>query len=134
MNRYNIAYLGGLRTEALHDSGVRLRTDAPKDNRGRGEEFSPTDLLAVGLGSCILTLMGIAAAGLGFELAGARAEVEKEMSKTPPRRIARIGVRIFCPPCPDEAVRKKLEAAGHSCPVHYSLHPEIRQDIVFSWG
>lgn len=99
-----------------------------------GEGFSPTDLLAVSLASCILTIMGIAARGAGFDLTGAKAEVEKEMSKAPPRRLARIGVKIFCPPCPDLAVREKLEAAGMNCPVHFSLHPEIRQEIQISWG
>jgi len=71
--KYNIGYLGDLRTECFHEGGARLRTDAPKDNKGKGEEFSPTDLLAIGLGSCILTLMGIAAKSAGFDLTGARA-------------------------------------------------------------
>lgn len=134
MSKYTVSYLGDLSTECVHEgSGARLRTDAPKDNRGKGEEFSPTDLLAVSLASCILTIMGIAAQGVGFDLRGARAEVEKEMAKESPRRVGRIGVKIFCPPCADLEMRKKIEGAGLNCPVHHSLHPEIRQEIQISW-
>lgn len=132
MNR--VVYLGELRTECFHEGGARLVTDAPRDNEGKGEQFSPTDLFTVSLGSCVLTIMGIAARKHNFNLIGATAEVEKEMSQEPPRRVVRIVVRVSCPPCPDEGLRKKLEHAGMACPVHYSLHPDIRQEISFTWG
>ncbi len=130
MNRYKITYTGSLHTECVdEESGARIQTDAPN-----GEAFSPTDLLALSLGSCVLTIMGIAAQSSGVNLEGAEALVEKEMSKTPPRRISRIKVHVSCPETPDEAIRLKLEKAGLSCPVHHSLHPEIEQEITFSWG
>jgi putative redox protein len=135
MNRYQITYSGSLHTECVHEeSGARLQTDAPKDNHGKGEAFSPTDLLALALGSCVLTIMGIAAQNCGFDLEGATASVEKEMSKTPPRRISRIKVHVTCPTRPDEETRLKLEKAALSCPVHHSLHPEVEQVITFAWS
>lgn len=130
-----IAYQGELRCEAVHGpSGVRLHTDAPVDNHGRGESFSPTDLVATALGACVLTILGIQAEKHGLDLSGARVTVEKHMSADLPRRIARLPVRVSVPLDFDERVRTVLERAAHTCPVHQSLHPEIDKPIRFLWG
>lgn len=134
MTQTKIVYLGALRTECTHESGVQMLTDAPKDNQGKGESFSPTDLLAVSLGSCMLTLMGITARQLQIDLKGATIDVEKEMTSHPLRRIARIIVRFRCSLTLSEEIRKKLEEAALHCPVHSSLHPDIKQEIDFVWG
>jgi len=130
-----IEYQGELHCKATHGpSGAELSTDAPKDNQGRGEAFSPTDLVATALGSCMLTVMGIAARTLNIDISGATAVVEKEMTATPPRRIARLTVRIHVPHSPSPADREKLERAAHTCPVHKSLHPDVQIPIEFTWG
>lgn len=130
----DVTYLGDLRCEAVHGpSGSVLRTDAPVDNQGRGELFSPTDLVATALGSCLLTIMGIVARRHGLELAGARARVAKEMSTTPPRRIARLTVTLDIPPGVPDDVKPLLEHALRACPVLQSLHPEIDETIEFHW-
>lgn len=130
-----VEYQGDLHCKATHGpSGVELATDAPKDNQGRGEGFSPTDLVATALGSCMLTIMGIAARTQGINISGATATVEKEMTTAPPRRIARLTVRIHVPHAPSATDREKLERAAHTCPVHKSLHPEIEIPIEFTWG
>lgn len=130
-----IWYEGDLSTRAVHpESGTTLLTDAPKDNRGLGRVFSPTDLLAVSLGSCALTLMGIAARRLSIDIKGMRVVVDKEMSSAPPRRISRLRLEFFCPHVfPEEIVKALIEAAEH-CPVHHSLHPDTLQEFVFHWG
>lgn len=133
MTKTKIIYRGDLRTEAVHESGAVLATDAPKDNQGKGEMFSPTDLLAVALASCMLTLMGIAARKLGIDLKGTTAEVEKEMH-VEPRRIGRLIVRVRSPLMPPPEARAKLEQVALTCPVQASLHPEIKQEIDFVWG
>ena len=130
-----LAYEGDLHCRAVHGpSGTVLTTDAPKDNHGRGESFSPTDLVATGLGGCILTILGIQARTLGLDLVGMTATVEKEMSTEGVRRIARLSVRVHVPAEVSEMDRVKLERAAHTCPVHKSLHPEIEKPIVFTWG
>lgn len=134
MTSIKIAYLGELRTECTHESGKRLQTDAPKDNQGKGETFSPTDLLAASLGSCMLTIMGIAAMAVDVDIKGTTVEVQKEMSSTAPRRIGRLIVRFRSPARLSDEIQKKLEKAALNCPVHHSLHPEIRQEIDFVWG
>ena len=134
MEHYKISYLGDLRTECTHSSGVSIQTDAPKDNQGKGECFSPTDLLAVSLGSCMLTIMGITARRLKIDLKGTTVEVQKEMATTPPRRVARLIVHFRSPARISIDVQKKLEEAAIHCPVHLSLHPEIKQEIDFVWG
>lgn len=132
MGRYQIFYEGNLRTKCVHlGNNQVIYTDAPKDNMGKGEQFSPTDLLAVSLASCILTIMGIQADKLGISLTGTTAQVEKEMVGTP-RRIGRVKISIVGPKIPEEA-QKKLEQAGHQCPVSKSLHPDLKQDITFTW-
>lgn len=127
-------YLGDLRTESTHESGKKLETEAPKESGGKGEAFSPTDLLAASLGTCMLTMMGSAARKLGVDLQGAAAEVEKEMVSAPHRRVGKLKVQIRVPGALDSPIREKLERAALECPVHRSLHPDIRLEIGFVWG
>ncbi len=128
-------YQGDLHCSAVHDpSGTLLNTDAPKDNQGRGESFSPTDLVATALGTCILTTMGILARTLDIDIAGATATVDKEMTANTPRRIQRLTVKINMPSGVSEENQLKLERAAHTCPVHKSLHPDVELPISFTWG
>ena len=134
MVSYHIIYQGGLRCEAIHDpSKVEIVTDAPVDNHGRGESFSPTDLIATGLGVCMLTTMGIAIQKESINLDGSRAYVEKHMSADPPRRIAKLVTRIdFVAGIPRDR-RSYLEHIALTCPVVKSLHPDITVDLKFSY-
>jgi putative redox protein len=135
MVNIQIEYQGELHCKATHGpSGTELSTDAPKDNQGRGESFSPTDLVATALGTCMLTIMGIAARTLNIDISGATANVEKEMTAALPRRIERLTVKIHVPQSPSQVDREKLERAAHACPVHKSLHPDIKIPIEFTWG
>ena len=135
MVNIQIEYQGDLHCKATHGpSGAELSTDAPKDNQGRGESFSPTDLVATALGTCMLTIMGIAARTLNIDITGATATVEKEMTAALPRRIQRLAVRIRVPHSPSPADREKLERAAYTCPVHKSLHPDVQISIEFTWG
>ena len=130
-----LEYQGDLHCSAVHGpSGTALSTDAPKDNQGRGESFSPTDLVATALGSCMLTVMGIMARTLDIDIAGATATVDKEMASAPVRRIQRLTVKIHIPSEVSEENRQKLERAAHTCPVHKSLHPDVEIPISFIWG
>jgi putative redox protein len=134
MVQINIAYQGELRCEATHGpSGTTLSTDAPKDNHGKGESFSPTDLVATALGACMLTIMGIVAQRHQLSLDGATVTVGKEMAASPVRRIGRLSVDIHVPGKFDEEHRKLLENAAHICPVHKSLHPDIDIPVTFHW-
>ena len=127
-------YQGALHCKAVHSpSGAELNTDAPKDNQGRGESFSPTDLVATALGTCMLTVMGIMARTLNIDIAGTTARVEKEMTATPPRMIASLKIRIHVPGSLSPEDKQKLERAAHTCPVHKSLHPDIQMPIEFTW-
>lgn len=135
MVQITICYQNDLRCQAIHDpSGTKLHTDAPVDNRGKGESFSPTDLVATGLGTCILTIMGIVARDQGIDLAGVSVRVGKEMVTAPIRRIGKLAVDIHVPIDPGEENRRRLENAAHTCPVHRSLHPDIQAPITFRWG
>jgi putative redox protein len=135
MVNIQVEYQGDLHCKATHGpSGAELTTDAPKDNQGRGESFSPTDLVATALGTCMLTIMAIAARTLNIEFAGATASVEKGMTAELPRRIQQLTVKIHVPHPPGPADREKLERAAHACPVHKSLHPDVRIPIEFTWG
>jgi uncharacterized OsmC-like protein len=130
-----ISYQGDLHCRAIHTaSGAELQTDAPVDNQGRGENFSPTDLVATALGSCMATIMGIAARRHDVDLTGVEVTVRKIMSQDTPRRIARLEVDYHLPLPADHPKRALLEAAAMSCPVHHSLHPDIEQDIKFHWA
>jgi uncharacterized OsmC-like protein len=135
MVKISIRYEGGLRCEAVHGpSGQKLFTDAPVDNHGKGESFSPTDLVATALGSCMATIMGIVADRHQLDLADMKIEVTKEMSKDTPRRIARLATVIDVPLPADHPDREILERAALTCPVHQSLHPEIEKPLEFRWS
>lgn len=127
-------YKGQLRTEATHlKSGAIITTDAPTDNRGKGESFSPTDMVATALGSCILTIMGIKAMDADIDMEGAKAEVKKVMASDP-RRISKVEVKISMPAKPFSDKEKKiLERAAHACPVAKSLSDQLEEDIQIIW-
>ena len=129
-----VEYTGELRTEVKHLASKDLIiTDAPIDNNGKGEAFSPTDLVASALSSCLLTIMGIRAEKLGLNITGATSDVVKIMASDP-RRISEIHVTITMPLGDFESGHKKvLEAAARTCPVALSLHPDIKQNIEFIW-
>ena len=126
-----VVYKGDLRTEATHiKSGETIITDAPIDNQGKGEAFSPTDLVATALASCMITIMGIVAKRDGIKMVGTRAEVEKIMG-IDPRRISEIRIMIqFAFPV-EEKDRLKLERAAHTCPVSGSLHEDLNEIVTF---
>jgi len=135
MVEIQIAYLGDLRCEARHGpSGTSLVTDAPIDNMGKGESFSPTDLMATALGTCMLTIMGIVAQRHQIDLQGARVKVTKEMATSPLRRIGRLAVEIHVPATLSQEDQQRLETAAHTCPVHKSLHPDIDAPVRFHFG
>lgn len=130
-----VEYLGDLRTEAVHlQSGEVIRTDAPKDNYGKGEAFSPTDLAATSLATCMLTVMGIVANREGFtSIAGTKAEVTKVMYAEP-RRIGEIHIKLIFPKHDfSEKEKRMYEHTAHTCPVAKSLHPDLKQVIEFVW-
>ncbi len=130
----NTIYLGGLRTENVHiRSGEKLITDAPVDNQGRGEAFSPTDLVATGLSDCMLTIIGIKARDKGLDITGTTIETTKIMS-TEPRRIAEIIVEFTFPKNNfSEKDKAIFEAVTKTCPVALSLHPDVKQTVKFNW-
>lgn len=134
MVEIKVNYEGDLHCSNIHGpSQSQFATDAPVDNNGRGESFSPTDLLATALGSCMATVMGIVAKRKELNLEGMTVTVGKHMSDTPPRRIARLDVRIEMPLSEDHPERKMIESAALSCPVHQSIHPEIEVPIDWVW-
>ena len=131
----HVAYEGDLHCSATHGpSAAVVETDAPVDNHGRGASFSPTDLVATALGSCMLTIMGIVAARHDWDLSGASAEVEKEMTADPVRRIGALHVVLRIPADLPADARAALERAALGCPVHKSLHPDCRIPLRFEWG
>lgn len=126
-----VNYQGNLRTTAVHmQSNSRVVTDAPTDNHGKGEAFSPTDLVATALASCMMTIMGIKAHDMGVDLSGTQAIVKKHMSVTP-RRISEVEVELTFNRDFDKRTRKILETAALTCPVSQSLHAETKQTISF---
>lgn len=129
-----ITYLGGLRTEALHlRSGKIILTDAPPDNNGKGEAFSPTDLLATSLGSCMLTVMGIVAERHALDIAGTEVEITKIMDANP-RRVVEIVVEMTFPKNGfSDKDKQLLEQTALTCPVAKSLHPDLKQNVKFQW-
>lgn len=130
-----IIYKGALRTEAKHlQSGTVIETDAPVDNQGKGERFSPTDLLATSLGNCMLTIMGIKARDMNVNLDGTIVDITKIM-KAEPRRVGGIKVVFHFPESlqVDDKQKKILENAAHTCPVAKSIHPDIEQEVTFNW-
>jgi putative redox protein len=131
-----IKYLGELRTEATHlQSGEKIITDAPVDNNGKGEAFSPTDLVATALGSCMMTVMNISARRDGMDFVGSEIEVTKIMATETPRRIAKIvlNITIVSEKELSEEQCAKFIRIAHTCPVALSLHPEIGQELNFFW-
>ncbi|MFL9837525.1 OsmC family protein [Flavobacterium sp. ST-75] len=128
-----VTYLGDLRTSSVHlQSGSEIISDAPLDNNGKGEAFSPTDTVANALATCMFTIMGIKARDMGVSMRGSVAEVTKTMAADP-RRISKIKVVFNLKSDADEKARIILERAAMHCPVHYSLHPDIERDITFNW-
>lgn len=126
-----VTYKGELRTECEHlQSGVKIITDAPVDNQGKGEAFSPTDTVATALASCMLTMMGIKARDHGTDISGTYAEVTKTMESNP-RRISGIKVDVFVKGTMTDKDKTVLENSARNCPVIYSIHPDIRKDITF---
>ncbi|MCW9716418.1 OsmC family protein [Avibacterium sp. 21-594] len=128
-----IRYTGNLHNDLTHlQSGNTISTDAPVDNNGKGEAFSPTDLLAASLGACAMTIMGIQANKLGLDLTGTRIEVQKEMALNP-RRVARIILDFYLSKALDDNARSILENAAHTCPVAKSLSADLVQEFRFHY-
>lgn len=133
MSTSKVTYLGDLRTSSVHiQSGNTIITDAPTDNHGKGEAFSPTDSVANALATCMLTVMGIKAKDLEVDFTGSTAEVTKIMG-TDPRRIVEIHVTFDMNLTADEKTRTVLERTALTCPVYFSLHPDIKKEISFNW-
>lgn len=129
-----VVYNGNLRTTCTHQkSNDTFITDAPVDNNGLGEAFSPTDTVATALGSCMLTIMGIKAKEMNIALQGSTATINKIMASNP-RRIATIEVTLILPKNITAKNRTILERAANSCPVHHSLHPSIKKVIHYNWS
>ena len=134
MSEANIVYQNNLRTEAEHiASGEKIVTDAPVDNNGKGEAFSPTDLVATALGSCMITIMAISANKYDIDVTGTNASVKKIMGSDP-RRISEISIDINMNKNIEEKDRKRLERAALACPVHKSLHPDLEKKIRFIYS
>jgi uncharacterized OsmC-like protein len=128
-----ITYLGNLRTSSIHlQSGSEIISDAPIDNNGKGEAFSPTDTVANALGSCMFTVMGIKAQDLNVDLSNSTAEITKIMAADP-RRISEIHVVFNFSVATDIKNKTILERTAMTCPVYYSLHPDIKKVITFNW-
>src|SRR5258708_2709085 len=135
MIQITIQYQGGLRCEATHGpSQNKLITDAPVDNHGKGESFSPTDLVATALGVCMATVMGIYAEAHAIDLRGMKVTVGKEMTQVPVRRIARLSCEIVVPLPATHPRREALERAALTCRVHQSLHPDVEKPVNFVWA
>ena len=134
MVKVDVKYTGNLHCDATHGpSQSKISTDAPMDNKGRGEAFSPTDLVATALATCMSTTMGIRAQELGVDLRGMSVSVQKEMSKDPPRRIVGLPSEVHILLPSDHRHREVLEQTALNCPVHKSLPPEIHRPIKFFW-
>ncbi len=133
MNTFKIKYQGDLRTTATHlDSGSQISTDAPKDNHGLGETFSPTDMVCSSLASCILTIMAITVEKNDIDIKGTIANVKKTMVNNP-RRIAKIEINLIFPKEYDSKTKTLLERAAHNCPVHHALSEMIEKNISFTY-
>jgi putative redox protein len=133
MVRSKTTYKGEKNCELVHESsGAKISTDAPRDNHGKGEAFSPTDLVGAALSSCALTTMAIQTEPEGWDIKGAYAVVEKHMTP-PPRRIAALNLEIYLPKHLKPEQRKRLEEIAHNCPVYRSLHPDVKMPINFNY-
>jgi putative redox protein len=135
MVEVNVVYQGKLRCKATHGpSGSEILTDAPTDNMGEGKYFSPTDLVATALGSCMLTIMGMVAERDGLDISGTTVTVIKEMVAAPARRIGKLTVEFNVKGDLTETQQQKLKNAAMTCPVHKSLHPDIEVPVKFNWN
>ena len=133
MVKMSALYQGEKHCEITHEPSLtKIATDAPKDNNGRGESFSPTDLVGAALGSCMLTVMAIAAEKDGVDLKNSRVNVEKEMTGAP-RKIAKLNVVLHMPKVLPLDYRTKLETIAHNCPVKLSLSPDVQVPVVFHY-
>jgi uncharacterized OsmC-like protein len=131
-----VEYKENLRTECVHlKSGTQIETDAPTDNNGNGERFSPTDLVATAFASCMMTIMGIAVRERNINIEGTICEVEKVMASNP-RRISQINVKMIFPKEEQYSDKEKaiIEKAALTCPIHYSLHPDVQKNVVFDYS
>ncbi|MBX9893406.1 MAG: OsmC family protein [Chitinophagaceae bacterium] len=131
-----IIYKGNLRTQATHlQSGTSIETDAPTDNQGKGERFSPTDLVATAYGTCMITTMAIRAADMQLNFDNTRIEITKIMSSDAPRRIAGIKCHLYFSPAfqASDEQKEQLMRIARSCPVEKSLHPDVQLDVAFHW-
>lgn len=134
MVNISVEYTGDLHCDATHGpSHSRIATDAPADNKGKGEAFSPTDLVATALATCMATTVGIKAQELGVDLRGMTVNIKKEMSKDAPRRIVGLPSEVHFPLAPDSPHREVLEQTALNCPVHKSLPSEINRPTKFFW-
>ena len=135
MVKISIRYEGSLHCSLTHGpSGTQIATDAPKDNHGKGEAFSPSDMVAGALGACMMTLMGIVAQRHSIQLEGSEVEVLKEMIQEPARRIGKLTVNFKMPKGIELKQRALLERAAMTCPVHQSLHPDIQIPVQFDYS
>ncbi|MCU4163879.1 OsmC family protein [Carboxylicivirga caseinilyticus] len=134
MTTIKTTYLGDLRTENIHiQSGSKIITDAPTDNRGKGEAFSPTDMLATALGNCIMTIMGIKAMDNGIDLVGTELDITKIMAENP-RRVSEVVIQFNFPKKGySEDEKKLIESVAGISPVPLSVHPDLKQTIIFNW-
>jgi len=134
MVQVDVEYNGDLHCTLTHGpSGSKIQTDAPKDNQGKGEYFSPTDLVGAALASCVLTVMGIVAQRKKIDISGAKARVTKEMASGPVRRIGKLTVLVTLPKNLNLQESHLLETTAKSCPVHKSLHPDVELDLQFHY-
>lgn len=128
-------YLGDLRVRAVHtSSGSEIITDAPVDNQGQGRSFSPTDLAAASVATCMITIMGIQAQSIPLDLTGLKVEIEKHMTKTPPRRIAQLDVKLMMPAGIPEELRPRLIRAAEACPVKQSFRDDTVINLEWNWA
>ena len=128
-----VTYLGDLRTSSVHlQSGSEIISDAPTDNHGRGEAFSPTDMIANALGSCMISIMAIKSKDLNVDLVGSTVEITKIM-QSEPRKIAKIIIALQMSVSADQKSKTILERAAMTCPVFLSLHPDIEKEVTFNW-
>ena len=135
MTEINVDYKGDLRCESKHGpSGAIVETDAPVDNNGRGEAFSPTDLLATAMATCMATVIGIAARRKEINLEGMNVKVRKHMSDDQPRRVAKLEVEVYLPIPAGHLEAKLLQSTALGCPVNHSIHPEIEVPITWNWA
>ena len=135
MTKMSVQYTGNLRCEVVHNqSQTRIETDAPLDNKGKGERFSPTDLFCTSLATCILTTMAIAAEERNWKFEGVNAEIEKIMNPSP-RRIGEIKIHFTFPDLGyDDQMKERIQRYAHACPVGRSLHPDVLQTVTFEFN